>query len=158
MQLTKGVYGTEFHPSGDNTFGLRCGQMRSKNQLTHNGGWYNGLGEKLGFGDLSADDMLRIFTEIEPGEVFIVLSESDSFWNFVTRPGLIGSMSAVKADAQAPGVDYVVEKAMYAITNWGVFVLMRHSFGEDTITLRGLGSVPVINRDRLREMVSFQKV
>ena len=56
--------------------------------------------------------MLHIVTE---GELFIILGESDSFWNFVTRPGLIGSMAQTKPTVEAPGVDYVAEHAMYVI-------------------------------------------
>ncbi len=113
-QLTKGLYGHQFGPTS-NLFGLHCGQIRGKD-FVHNGGWYNRAGEKLGWGDLSTDDFFRIRREIEEGEMFIILGESDSFWNFVTRPGLIGSMAAVKPDVEAPGVEYVAAKARYIIT------------------------------------------
>ena len=83
-QLIKGMYGHEFKPTC-NLFGLYCGQMRGGDaKMTHNSGWYNKSGEKLGFGDLSVKDFKKISKELEKDELFIILGESDSFWNFVT--------------------------------------------------------------------------
>lgn len=101
-QLIKGMYGTEFRQKGD-LFGLHCGQMRSRDKITHNSEWYNRAGEKLGWGDLDAKDFERIAKELERGEYFIVLSEQDSCWK------------VDKSVAEAPGVDYIVEHAMYII-------------------------------------------
>ncbi|TSC58283.1 MAG: hypothetical protein Greene041619_714 [Candidatus Peregrinibacteria bacterium Greene0416_19] len=115
MQLTKGMYGSEFRRQSD-LFGLRCGQMRSgTGKLTHNSGWYSAAGEKLGFGDLSKDDLLRVSAELDDGELFIVLGEQDSFWNFVTRPGIIGSQAQTKPDVEAPGREYVAAKCMILV-------------------------------------------
>ncbi|MBI2003282.1 hypothetical protein HYT45_03845 [Candidatus Uhrbacteria bacterium] len=114
-QLTKGMYGSQSNPTGG-LFGLYCGQMRGgKTKLTHNSGWYNKLGEKLGWGDLTAKDFRRIAKGLKDGELFITLGEQDSFWNFVTRYGAIGSMCAVKPEAEAPGAEYVAAHASYVI-------------------------------------------
>lgn len=118
--LTKNMYGSEFDSAPGKFMGLRCGQMRSP-QLTHNSGWYNRAGEKIGWGDLDKYDFLRIRSALEDGELFVILGESDSFWNFVTRPGIIGSMSTVKPDVYAPGVEYIAEHAMYVITNEAIY-------------------------------------
>ncbi len=114
-RLTKGMYGDQFNPTG-NLFGLHCGQMRGgKTKLTHNSGWYNKLGEKLGWGDLSSKDFQHISRELKDGELFIILGEQDSFWNFVTGYGPIGSMCPTKPEVQAPGMAYVAEHARYII-------------------------------------------
>lgn len=118
-QLTKGMYGSQFERAS-RLFGLSCGQIRGKD-FVHNGGWYNKAGEKLGWGDLAIEDFQKIRRELEDGELFIILGEQDSFWNFVTRPGIIGSMAQVKPDVEAPGVDYVAEKARFVITKDGYF-------------------------------------
>lgn len=135
-QLTKGMYGHEFK-SQSNLFGLRCGQMRS-GEMVHNGGWYNKVGEKLGWGDLSGDDFKKIYAELEDDEMFIILHESDSFWNFVTKPGLIGSMAQVKPDVNAPGVEYVADRCAYVIDKEGMHVVDRDGWyahrGQTTIT------------------------
>ena len=47
MQLVKGMFGTEFNPT-TRAFELRTGQMRAGGKVTHNSGWYNATGEKLG--------------------------------------------------------------------------------------------------------------
>src|SRR3989344_7471741 len=140
-QLTKGLYGHQFE-NASQLFGLRCGQIRGKD-FVHNGGWYNRLGEKRGWGDLSTDDFFRIRRELEEGEMFIILGEQDSFWNFVTRPGLIGSMAQVKPDVEAPGVDYVAEKARFIITKpteggFGMYLVDDYGREDDEVNLQGL--------------------
>jgi len=152
-RLIKGMFGSEFDPAKDTLFGLRCGQMRGR-EICHNAGWYNTAGEKLGWGDLHSDDFQRISSELEDGELFIVLGESDSFWEFVTRPGLIGSMSAVKPDVQAPGVEYVAEKCYVIIAPEQVFYVSRYGdrVGE-TIDFRGIPAT-VVNRDEAKTLVA----
>lgn len=114
MRLTQGMYGSQFDRK-DSLFGLCCGQIRYPDDAAHNGGWYNQAGEKLGWGDLSQADVFRIGCELEPGEMFIVLSESDSFWNFVTKLGMVGPMHEVQPTAEAPGVEYVAKSCRYII-------------------------------------------
>ncbi|MDA2923009.1 hypothetical protein MYX07_07135 [Patescibacteria group bacterium AH-259-L07] len=79
-QLTKGMYRGNGKPAS-NLFGLRREQMRFKNKLTHNSGWYNKYEEKIEQGDLSTDDFQRISQEIDSNELFIILSERDSYPN-----------------------------------------------------------------------------
>ena len=113
MRLTKGLYGHEFEHK-DGLFSLFCGQMRGTS-VSHNGGWYNQLGEKLGWGDLSQKDLEKISKGLKPGEAFIVLGEHESFWNFVTRFGPIGAMCEKTLEESAPGIDYVADHARFAI-------------------------------------------
>lgn len=132
-QLTKGMYGHEFNPTGE-MFGLRCGQMRGGDtRMTRNSGWYNKAGEKLGFGDLSAKDFQRIASELEDGELFVILGEQDSFWNFV------GSMAETKPMVEAPGVDYVAEHAIYVIARNQLYRVDHWGYlKENTMEWRGL--------------------
>lgn len=120
MKLQPGMFGREFSPT--ECMGLRCGQIRGED-FVHNGGWYNARGEKIGWGDLSFNDMVLLSSRLDHDDVFVILSESDSFWNFVEEIGVIGSMSEVEPTADNPGVEYVTAKAMYAITNEGVFLI-----------------------------------
>jgi hypothetical protein len=114
MRLTQGLYGLEMASPKKDLFGIYCGQYRNPS-VSHNGGWYNSLGEKLGFGDLNQKDLDRIAAHLKPDEAFLVLSESDSFWKFVTHHGICGSMCATTPDEKNPGLDYVVENAVYAV-------------------------------------------
>lgn len=152
-QLTKGLYGHEFE-SKSRLFGLRCGQMRGgPAKLTHNSGWYNKAGEKLGFGDLSTEDFQRIYAELNDDEMFIVLGERDSFWNFVTRPGLIGSMAEVKPDVEAPGVDYVAEHCVYVIDRNGIYLV--DSYGSRKETMVNVQGLPfkVLTREAVKALI-----
>ena len=136
-RLTKGLFGHEFR-SASTLFGIRCGQCRGRD-FVHNGGWYNRDGEKLGWGDLAPADFLKISNELEDGELFIILYESDSFWNFVTRLGIIGSMATVKPDVEAPGVDFVAEKCCYIVAKHRLYYVDRNGYSkEETFDRDGL--------------------
>jgi len=76
-----------------------------RTKLTHNSGWYNKSGEKLGWGDLSNKDMTRISRELKADEIFITLGEQDSHWQTTRR----------SVSESAPGVDYVIKYATYVI-------------------------------------------
>jgi hypothetical protein len=96
--------------------GLRIGQMRGYDgKIGHNCGWYNKRGEKLGWGDLSATDLNKVAADLPRGEVMVVLSEQNSFWNFVTQVGVIGDLCKTESRAEAPGVDYIAEHALFVV-------------------------------------------
>jgi hypothetical protein len=97
-------------------FGLHEGQMRGLGHLVHNGGWYNSKGEKIGWGDLDNNDFSRLRDNLPKEEVFYVLTESDSFWNFVEHnPGLTGDFCTTSSNEKNPGLKYVREKAYWAV-------------------------------------------
>lgn len=154
-RLIKGMYDTEFRSTGT-LFGLHCCQMRGgPNGVTHNSGWYNRQGEKLGWGDLDANDFQRISRELQDGEFFVILSESDSFWNFVTRLGAIGSMCETRPDVNAPGPDYVAEKALYVIVPGAVYVVdQRGWYKKATMTIRGGLTANVLKKDAVKALLT----
>lgn len=107
-----------------NELGIVSGQMRAREYI-HNGGWYNVRGEKIGWGDLSTDDLEHI-AEVMKGnseEVFVVLSEQASFWNFVSSFGFTGASCETDGTEQNPGINYVANHARYAITGDGLFFI-----------------------------------
>lgn len=153
MRLTKQMYGHEFKAES-RLFDLLCGQTRASRNV-HNGGWYNKAGEKLGWGDLDAEDFRRISMELEEGELFVVLHESDSFWNFVTGHGVIGAMCTTKPDVHAPGVEYVAEKCCYIVSPLMVHFVDRfgsHS-GKETVSLRDALVVKVLSPEKAKELI-----
>jgi len=122
-RLIKGCFGHQFEKTIVPGFEfLRCGQMRSRENFGHNAGWYNKKGEKLGWGDLNKKDVEMIQTSLQEGELFITLSEHDSFWKFVKSFGPIGSMCTTDQDEDNPGIDYVAEKSRYIIARNELFV------------------------------------
>jgi hypothetical protein len=48
-------------------------------KLAHNGRWYNKSGESLGWGDICTCDLRRIADEMDPTDVFYILSEHDAY-------------------------------------------------------------------------------
>lgn len=122
MLLEKGCFGHQFERKVVPGFEfLHCGQIRSRENFGHNSGWYNKFGEKLGWGDLSKEDIVKIIKAIPKDEIFITLGEHDSFWNFVTELGMIGSDCKTRSSEQAPGIHYIAEKCRYLIRNDGIY-------------------------------------
>ena len=151
-QLTQGMYGGEFESKPDGLFALRTGQMRSRNKFTHNSGWYNADGEKLGFGDLAVQDFVRIMEGLNEGELFVILGEHDSFWNFVTRLGWTGPEAQVRPTAEIPGSEYVAEHAMYIIAKGEVNQIREFDLTEKTTECYGL-QMTVISREEARAKI-----
>ena len=151
-RLSKGMYGSEFR-NAETMFGIRCGQMRGRD-MVHNGGWYNSAGEKLGWGDLAPEDFLRISAELEDGELFIILGEHDSFWNFVTsNPGPIGSCAKTEPTADAPGVDFVSDKCRYIIAKGQYYYVDQFGhFEGKTVNHSGL-NFTVLNRGEAKAII-----
>lgn len=141
MKLTLNIFGSEFGPWTPNTFGLHSGQMRSLRKMAHNGSWYNQDGVRVGWGDLSADDFLRIQAALETGESFFVLPES-SFWRFVTNIGPTGATSTVNPIIDYPGMDYIKENFRYLITRDGFFYNKAASYLPGPMTVHGLEFLP----------------
>lgn len=129
-------------------FGLRVGQIRGRD-MVHNAGWYDRTGKKLGWGDLSPDDFRRISLDLGEGELFIVLSESDSFWNFVTRKPTL----ATKPEEKAPGIDYVAEKCAYILGQDQMYLVDRYGdSNQETVSRDGL-AFRVLSRQAVRDML-----
>ena len=153
MQLTKGLFDNEFELTSG-PFGLHNGQMRGgSDKITHNSGWYNKLGEKLGFGDLSGRDFRRIAKNIDEGEVFIVFGEQDSFWHFVTDIGIIGSACKPKPEVSAPGIDYVIEHARYVVVRNHLFRVRQLGDTMDNQVISG-AEFETIDRASIKTVVS----
>jgi hypothetical protein len=101
--LTKYIFGNQIDPK-KTPFGLLSGQVRH-NAIITSAGWYNYNGQKLGYGDLSLQDMEKISLNISKLEIFFALTEGDSFWNI---PKEINSTE--------PGLDYIANNAAWIIT------------------------------------------
>jgi hypothetical protein len=99
---------SEFKPE---RFSIIQGQIRNK-EIVHNGGWYNALGEKLGWGDLDEKDVVTISQELKDNELFVVMPESDSYWKFVTFEG-----NKINCDPkeQNPGIEYLCDHCYLVI-------------------------------------------
>jgi len=152
QRLIQGMYGSEFAPAS-NLFGLYCGQIRIED-LVHNGGWYNKQGEKLGWGDLDKADFLRIATELKDGELFIVLSESDSFWNFVTKIGPLGSLCKTDPKIENPGKGFVAQKCNFIIGPCQLYYVDEYnSLKDSAVDIKGL-EFEVLTREKAKQLIN----
>ena len=118
---------------------IHCGQYRTFSSIFHNAGWYNARGEKLGYGDLNADDLLAIAQEID--EMFVVLPERASYWDFV--------MNKVQGDEYDPGIAYVAENAVGVIVSKTVYLYSARGL----IRTVGGHNFMCLDRKHLRELV-----
>lgn len=124
-------------------FGLHCGQLRAR-ELVHNCGWYNQHGHKLGFGDLNLADFQRIAAEMPPGEIFLVLPEGASFWDY-----FYGDMH------DNPGADYVAGHAVFAVTEGKIYRVIDHE-PKAVTHLRGVNLLPLPREALWRKMAARQ--
>lgn len=117
--------------------GLKSGQMRQRD-LVHNGGWYDKTGQKIGWGDLEPADMRHIKDTLKADEIFYILPESDSFWNFVTSVGPIGSMCETEQTVDNPGIDYVLSRAHFVIKPGVIYFVSDYGKPGSIDFIRGL--------------------
>lgn len=155
-QLTKGMYGRESGPDpASQPFGLHRGQMRG-NDLVHNGGWYNRRGEKLGWGDLSAEDIVRISREIAEDKIFIILSEKNSSSDLFTCSGATCSLAQTKRNMEVPGPEYVAEKCFIIIGHGEIWWVMDDEYlrqpNEETMEYRDL-TFKLLKRTEAKKMI-----
>lgn len=115
-RLCKDLYGSDLTKSS-NLFGLFYGQMRHQD-FVHNGGWFNQAGERMGWGDLSPTDFRNIQNGLQENELFIVLGESATFLDFVTKPEILEGN-----EEDAPGTHYVAQKCAYIITHEKIYAV-----------------------------------
>lgn len=120
------------------------GQIRGK-EFCHNVGWYNEIGEKIGWGDLDIKDLNKIAERLPVGEAFFILGEQDSFWKFVEKFGIIGGMCKTNEKEKNPGLDYVLDKFRYMIKD-------RKIYGDYPYNDKGL-VIEKIDRDQLKRLL-----
>ena len=122
-------------------FGLHDGQF-GRNLISHNAGWYNADGVKIGFGDLAHDDVSRIIAALKDDEMFVTLGESDSFWEYATNDFGDG-------DIMNPGRRYIAEHCRFIVTNNGCSIASDYSRTYEVIEVDGI-TFEVIDRARAR--------
>jgi hypothetical protein len=116
-------------------FDIRFGQFRGRSAgLTERSGWYNCDGERLGYGDLSLDDMVRIAIGIAENELFIVVPEEAAFWPFVNRQrNPSGDIHNTEPRGETPGTDYVAAHCRYVIARRKIFCVSSANVQESIV-------------------------
>lgn len=121
-------------------FGLRSGQFYALNFIA-DASWYNQHGDLLGSGDITFENVLRISSELEENEMFILLREHASY-------------PLDRIDAISPGIDFVCSRASYAISPGIVYALDRQRvYGRgQKVVYKGV-EVEMITPESLRLLV-----
>jgi hypothetical protein len=115
-------------------YGLYSGQTRGE-EFLRNVGWYNSAGERLGWGDLSRDDIRRLMSELPANQYFVILGEVDAYWNFMRRAT---AERTAGLDIEAPGIEYLIEFARYAVTKGHFNGINRHGVVDVSCIKAGL--------------------
>jgi len=152
-RLTKGMYGSEFRTTVG-LFGLFCGQMHPMlhTRMAKNSGWYNRLGERLGWGDLSTTNFQQISKD---DELFIILGEQDSFWNLATKRGIISAQAVAKPDVKAPGVEYVADHCRFVIAKGCVYIVERfEGLHGEAVKVRNGVTLQVLSREEAKKLIA----
>jgi len=145
-QLTKGMFGMgdyrlDSRPARE-LFGFNSGHI-TKQDLVHNGGWYNKVGEWLGWGDLSPLNLKRVAEVLEEGEMFITLGERD-------RTG---------SGCEDATPTYLAENARFVVTKGVVHHVDRYGWftGKETAeTLSGNLTCSVLSPNALAKMLGIE--
>ncbi len=143
-RLTQGMYGDNEFDRKSALFGLHSGQRHFSgiSKLTHNSGWYNKAGEKLGWGDLSTTDAANIACGLEDDALFIVLSESDD------RGGGRGTRAE-----PPPGVDHVAARAIYIIASGIVYQVNKSTSPRKEPTFRDGLTIHELSRAEAKRLI-----
>lgn len=144
--LKKGMYPDRGSPG---RFGLRSAQLRARDDtIVRDAGWYNGAGEKLGWGDLSDGDFKRIAAELKRDEMFVVLDQRASHFAFLFPES--HAWAKPNGRPNAPGRAYVARHARYAILPGRVCVIDHEEIPPRGRTRRGFAR---LTEDELRKML-----
>ena len=120
MALMKGMFSRRRRPSA--RFGLRNAQLSPKRgTAVRNASWFNAAGEKLGWGDLSFDDLHRIAAGLRGRETFIILDQSYGYFAFLFPKHFRNA--GRKGPMDRPGASYVRRHARYEIMKDGVWTV-----------------------------------
>ena len=145
-----------------NPWGIVSAQKRDpKERVVANAGWYNGRGEYVGFGDLSASDLVKLAQVLQVGEVFVVLSENDSFRNFVKGTDAYyaafcgGGVPIVPLNWQKPGFEYLKERCILIVVCGSVSVVEDKVRGLSASLERNL-ALTMISREECRK--EFERI
>lgn len=137
-------------------FGLYCGmEWNHHSRVVKNAGWYNVLGQKIGFGDLSPLDVRRIARQIPENEMFIMLHQIDSHEEIMRASSAKIGYPAGDFSVEEPGIEYVAEHAMYAIEHGIAYKVDRYSPGGEETSERTISWTTIHPKGLLRRMVEL---
>lgn len=97
-------------------FSIHDGQIRTIEFFGHNAGWFNKDGRQVGYGDLNNHDIQNIMANLEEGEKFITVGESDLY--------------VVHGEQPIIDKEYVANHCRYIVTKGETYYVDRYGFGK----------------------------
>ena len=105
-------------------FGLEHGQRRETGTLiVDNAVWYNHLGQRLGQGDLSADDCTRIAREMHQDDFFVILRQRLALKDGVRPPKSDFERVDSKFLQSSLPQDYLAKHAAYVVCKDRLYIV-----------------------------------
>lgn len=132
----------------ENPWGMYAAQKCSRHvRVIEDAGWYDKRGKYVGSGDLSAKNVVDLAETLPEKELFIALTDKDSFRNFIrgtpeyyaTFCG--GGVPVTPPPHAEPGIEYITERAVLMIARGSV--LMREELGR---SYRGMVTDEIFSR------------
>ncbi len=151
IRLEKGAFynrdGKPYH------FGLITSQTRSQ-KFIQNTSWYNKKGYKIGWGDLSPQDIRNIMKNIHKDELFIVLQETESFWKFVFYGDpVLGDLFGVShTDIENPSNEFLIQYCQFLIGRRKLYYVHDKNNHNKVIEFKQL-PITIINREEARKLI-----
>jgi hypothetical protein len=139
-------------PESDPPFGLECGQ-ECREALARKSGWYNQRGERIGWGDLTVQQMMRISREIGRKELFIVLPEVASFSRH--QPLSYRRRFGTEFNEEAPGLGHIIAKATFIVDRYNIYMVDRYKPSDKNSSFLHKGiRVKLLPERHIREMLA----
>lgn|GEM_PF-3478912 len=155
-RLKKGMYVWKPGKKQSKLFNIVYGMVVPESCVfVKNVGWYNKKGEELGRGDLAAFNIEELKNRLLEGELFIVLSQEDSWERTIYEAHKKYPRKIGKGDV--PGPLYVASRAWIIVAPKAIYEVKssRVFFGE--MRVRGGIKIKVISQEGARDLILKNK-
>lgn len=112
----------------ENPWGMYAAQKCSPHvRVIEDAGWYNKYLKYVGFGDLSAKNVVDLAETLPEKELLIALTDKDSFRNFIRDTPehyatFCGGGFPVVPPHDDPGIDYIRDRAVLVIARGSILM------------------------------------
>lgn len=118
----------------ENPWGMYAAQKCSAHvRVIEDAGWYNKCLKYVGFGDLSAKNVVDLAETLPEKELFIALTDKDSFRNFIRETPehfatFCGGGFPVVPSHDEPGIDYIKDRAVLMVARGSIFMKKKDGY------------------------------
>lgn len=119
-------------------FGLRGSQFIDTEVVVPYGGWYNGLGERIGFGELGVPQLWSLRAGLSGSEQFVVLPWKSAYLDLQQHPAVQRFPRLVSSfiDEDRPGRTYVLQCAQWIVLPGAIYYICAQDHPDSTLQER----------------------